>query len=820
MSKQSYDKFTKQQLIDELNKMQRKVNKVKKLEENYKTILQELENSEAGFKEIFESRNDSIFLMDKDKFIDCNKRTLELFGVTRKQIIGKSPQLFSPEKQPDGSNSSDKAHEYINLTYQGIPQFFEWTHKKNDGTIFETEVSLTRIRLSQKYWVLAIVRDISERKKSELNQSAVYEIAAATISVDNLNEIFIKIHEIVGKLIPANNFYIALYDEKIDLFTFPYFVDEEDDPPGPMKLGNTLTEYVYRTGEPLFATPEIMKELEDKGEIGMVGTPSNYWIGVPLKTNEQSIGVLAVQSYHDDQILTKKDKDILVFVSSQIAMAINRVGTKNALKVSEERYRSFYNETPVMLQTIDNDYRLTSVSNYWLKMLGYEREEVIGKKFYDFVTDETKHYILNSLLPKYQKMEFIDDAPSQFLKKNGDILDILISAISDKDSSGKIIESHAVLIDITKKRRIEKALEIEKMYFEELFQTAPEAMVILDYESNILRVNKEFTYMFGYKENEVLGKNVDELLTTPELRNEASEITAAVQDGEKISMETVRLRRDGSYVHVSILASPIQMKGEKLAVFGIYRDITERKVVEEKIKEYNEELKSLNQDKDKFFSIVAHDLKSPFTALLGYSEVIALECEELSIDELKEFSTNIHDVAKNVNDLLNNLLDWSRIQTGRLKFEPEKLNLHELSQKVCGLFFDYAKRKNVELTNKVAEEVYINGDRNMVYTILRNLTSNALKFTNSGGSINISSARNGNNIEISVTDSGVGIPADVLDKLFQSDSQHTTLGTEKEQGTGLGLRLCKEMVNKHGGEISVTSVIGEGSKFTFTIPVD
>ena len=307
-------------------------------------------------------------------------------------------------------------------------------------------------------------------------------------------------------------------------------------------------------------------------------------------------------------------------------------------------------------------------------------------------------------------------------------------------------------------------------------------------------------------------------MTTPELREEASNITDTVRDGEKVSYETYRYRKDGSTVQVSILASPIISEGEKLAVFGIYRDITVRKEAEAKINEYNEELKALNQDKDKFFSIVAHDLKSPLTALLGYSEVIAQECEELTLDEIREFSTNIHDVAKNVNDLLSNLLDWSRIQTGRLKYEPEMLNLYEISEKVCGLFYDYAKRKQVELHNHIPDDLEISGDRNMIYTILRNLTSNALKFTKSCDQIKINAERTNSHIKISVADSGVGIPKEVLEKLFRTDTHHTTLGTEKEQGTGLGLRLCKEMVNRHGGEISVSSVLGEGSTFTFTVP--
>ncbi|MFC2133944.1 PAS domain S-box protein [Bacteroidota bacterium] len=818
MSESEINKLTKSELIEIIHNLERKVRRLHRLDKKYKSTLQELENSESEFQAIYESANDGIFLIDQDIFIGCNKKALEMFGCTKDDIIGQTPGFFSPSLQPNGESSNELALERIELAYEGKSHFFEWKHTKFDKSEFDAEVSLNRVELSKKFYVLAIVRDISERKKSELLQNAIYDISETTLSAPNLSYLFEKIHEIIGRLIPANNIYIAIYEENIDKFTFPYFVDEEDDPPGPLKLGKTLTEYVYRTGQPLYANPEVMKKLEDDGEIELVGSPSEFWVGVPLKTNNATLGVLAVQSYHKDQILTLKDKDMLVFVSSQIAMAINRVKTENALKASEESYRSFYNDTPVMLQSIDKDGRLISVSNYWLWMMGFTRKEVLGRKFYDFVTEESKRKIISEILPKFLNHGIIKDAHAQIITKNGTILDILFSAISEINSEGDVVRADAVLIDITNKLKTEKALEIEKKYFEELFSTAPEAMVILDLKSNILRINREFTNLFGYDEDEAIGKPVDMLLTNEELRKEANEMTRKVKDGEKVNCETVRIKKDGHPVHVSILGSPIISEREKLAVFGIYRDITVRKEAEEKIQKFNEELSALNKDKDKFFSIVAHDLKSPFTALLGYSEVISQECEDLTKEEIREYSTNLHNVARNIFDLLNNLLDWSRIQTGKLKYEPEDINLLEISQMVSGLFSDYAKKKKVELINDIPDQLIVNGDRNMIYTILRNLTSNALKFTKSGGEIKISAEDMEKHIEVSVEDNGVGMTDKVLEKIFHTDSHHTALGTEKEKGTGLGLRLCKEMVNIHGGDISATSIVNEGSKFTFTIP--
>jgi len=244
----------------------------------------------------------------------------------------------------------------------------------------------------------------------------------------------------------------------------------------------------------------------------------------------------------------------------------------------------------------------------------------------------------------------------------------------------------------------------------------------------------------------------------------------------------------------------------------------DKKRNEEKLKKYSDELRELVASKDKFFSIVAHDLKSPFTALLGYSEVMANEYSDMSIDELGEFAVNMNDVAKKTYSLLENLLEWSRIQTGRMKYNPENLVLYQISQQVVDLFYDNAKKKGVILKNRTNPIHEIFADSNMVFTILRNLVSNAIKFTKEGDEVMILSKDDDSQIEICIKDTGVGMHADDLDKLFRIDVHHSEIGTEKEKGTGLGLVLCKELVEKNGGKIWVKSKLNEGSEFFLTLP--
>ncbi len=238
------------------------------------------------------------------------------------------------------------------------------------------------------------------------------------------------------------------------------------------------------------------------------------------------------------------------------------------------------------------------------------------------------------------------------------------------------------------------------------------------------------------------------------------------------------------------------------------------------------DLQKLNASKDKFFSIVAHDLKGPFQPLLGLSELIPIMVDSGSPQEIKEMGESINRSAKNVYTLLENLLQWSRLQMGRMEYAPTRLKLREIAAGTINLLNDFATTKGVHLVNTAPNYIFVYADENMLHTILRNLTSNAIKFTRPQGAVTISARRiedadQANSfIEASVADTGVGISPENAAKLFKIDEHITTLGTAKEQGTGLGLILCREMVEKNGGRIWVESVVGQGSTFRFTIPLN
>lgn len=243
--------------------------------------------------------------------------------------------------------------------------------------------------------------------------------------------------------------------------------------------------------------------------------------------------------------------------------------------------------------------------------------------------------------------------------------------------------------------------------------------------------------------------------------------------------------------------------------------------LEEKVKIRTAELEFANATKDKFFSIIGHDLKGSFNTLIGFSEILIEDFEELDNEGKLNFLNRIKRLSENAYRLLQNLLDWARMQTGRINYDPEFFDLGYITKDIVEMQQDHAGSKGISMVCDIPEDTYVFADKNMIHTILRNLSSNSLKFTNEGGEVKISSTPSKfrkNAVDIAVIDNGIGMSKDKLSKLFKISEKVKTYGTAKEEGTGLGLILCREFIEKNKGEIRVESTPGEGSKFIFTLP--
>jgi signal transduction histidine kinase len=260
-------------------------------------------------------------------------------------------------------------------------------------------------------------------------------------------------------------------------------------------------------------------------------------------------------------------------------------------------------------------------------------------------------------------------------------------------------------------------------------------------------------------------------------------------------------------------------RGDLLGKIFIFRDITERKKSEEALKQSEKNLIELNEIKNRFFSILSHDLRSPFSGLLGFVEILKEDYQTMPDSERESFISEIDVTVKNIYSFLEDLLEWSRLNMGSFQADIESVNLYNEVENVFTLLKYNAKRKCIIMVNELNASDFALGDSSMVKLLLRNLISNAIKFSHEGDRIRVYAKKSDSQIEISVEDTGTGIPPEALPKLFRLDVKYTTPGTANERGSGIGLVLCKEIVDKLGGNIKVKSELGKGSIFTFSLPL-
>lgn len=508
---------------------------------------------------------DSIYFKDIDsRFIKANKATLTKMGLSSfDELLGKTDfDIFCDEH----AQLAKKDEEEIIKSRTSIINKIEkeiW----RDGKV--TWASTTKIPLIDEndvvYGTFGITRDITELKKAEDIKDALFKISTAVTSLNNINVLYEFIHKSISELMSAENLYIALYHQETDTVSFPYFVDQVDEPPIERKAGRGLTEYILRSGKAHLINAELDLKLREAGETSLIGEPTQIWLGVPLNVEGKTIGAIVVQDYSDSTTYSDEEKEILIYVSEQIALAIDK-------------------------------------------------------------------------------------------KRN-----------------------------------------------------------------------------------------------------------------------------------------------------------------EEKIIQYSEELKETNAAKDKFFSIIAHDLKSPFHGLLGLTRMIVEEYNSMSESEVKSYLQIIKESTESTYKLIENLLEWSRLESGKMKYNPALQNMFMIVEDTRILLNQNARMKNINLRNKLGHQSFVWGDDTMLQSLVQNLISNAIKFTPTNGIIEVTENQFDGYIEYTVSDTGIGIKESDIEKLFRIDMSFSTKGTQQEKGTGLGLVLCKEIVNIHGGQISVQSKISEGTKIIFTL---
>lgn len=503
----------------------------------------------------------------------------------------------------------------------------------------------------------------------------------------------------------------------------------------------------------------------------------------------------------------------------QLSHSLNeKEGIQKALRERETLYRVTLNASPDGIILTDLEGNVTMASPSAIKILACTEGECIGnKKIYSFVVpDDWDRLKLNTDKLIHGGKPQINEYSG--MRADGSFFDIEITGDLIKDENGNPSGVVYDMRDITDRNRTEIKLQESEQRYRLLVENANEGILVAQGEK-LKFVNPMMLQISGYTMDEILSSPFIEFVHKDDhhkvVGNYIKRLNSEYVDA-RYQFRVLTKNQGIKWVEVS--GASIDWDG-KPATFNFMTDITERKIAEQEIAYKNEELINLNAEKDKLFSIIAHDLRSPFSSFMSYTEMMVEHLYNMSIQEIQEMAVEMKKSAFNLYNLLENLLEWSRMQSGLTSFVHSPFLLKPKISESMALLLQAASKKGIEISNHIPENLIVNADANMLNSIVRNLASNAIKFSNKGGTINLNARPlNSDYVEISIRDTGIGMNNGLIEKLFKLTKETGRIGTEGEPSTGLGLLLCKGFIEKHGGQIWAESEEGKGTIFYFTLP--
>ncbi len=495
---------------------------------------------------------------------------------------------------------------------------------------------------------------------------------------------------------------------------------------------------------------------------------------------------------------------------------------KNEEKKKEDfalrKLKTAIEKTEASIVITDSEGKIEYANPFFSELTGYQPEDYLGETPRILKSDAHEPAYYEEL---WQTITSGQTWSGEFYnkKKNGDYYWEYSTISPVLNEVGKITNFVAVKTDITSLKKLNEELqtakeeaEESKMRFEALHNASFGGIGIHDM-GIILDCNKGLADMTGYSAEELIGMN-GLLLIAKESRDL---VMKKVNSGADKPYEVFGLRKSGEVYPLRLEGRNIPYKGKTVRVVE-FRDITQRKEYEHTIEMQNRKLQILNADKDRFISILAHDLKNPMGGLLGLTELLARNARDYDSEKIENFCKYINQTAQSIFNLLDDLLAWVRTQSGKTPYNPQNINLKSLYDEVMAVLNSMAQTKKINVQCQIAVDLTVFADKDMLKTVLRNLISNAIKFTNNEGNINIYAMPEDDGVVIRVSDTGIGISPELKTQIFNEFNNQSRAGTANESGTGFGLLLCKEFVSKHGGSIWVESSEGKGSDFYFKLP--
>lgn len=740
-----------------------------------------LKESELRYQTLFEKSKEPIAILHNGYHTDCNQAALDALKIKSKAEFQKfTPWDVSPKYQPDGRSSKEKAMTMMNIALEKGHKEFDWVHKDTLSKSILFNVLLTKVFISEKVLIYAIFRDITKQKEAEI---------ALKKSEARFKELFIN-SPVAYQSLDQNGNFLYVNAEFTKLINY----DTKE------ILGKKFGDYWIRKNRSQFQ--ESFDNFCKKGEVSS-----------------------------ELQLQTKAGKEITVLLNGRVQRDSqgNFVRTHCVLhniskrKEQEEELKSLSNK-------LSKAQSIASVGHFeWYPDTG----DVIGSDEYYRIFNSTSidHNSFNDFIQTVEP----DDREKvrsalEIAIKNKDYYDVEYRLISQGgvqkfvhavgeftfDNKGNPTYLLGIVHDITKQKEDERKIKENEQHLKTIFNVA-QVGIVLTKNRKISFAIQFFLDLLKLKPEEVINKNA--LIIYPSIEDYEKLGKAKFPMLKKYgiaSVETILKTKNDRILNVLMNSSFYNGKNEDEGIISVIADVTEQKHSEQK-------LLTANATKDKFFSIIAHDLKGPLNSVMGLTSLLTDNYENNNEEQKRTIISHISTSVKITHQLLDNLLTWSRSQSGKIKYTPERIWVKDYVLEAISMAQNIADSKDIEISCSINQDLYVIADKQTIDTVLRNLLSNAIKFTKRKGAISISAKMiktddQENKVEISVKDNGVGIPKVILDDLFNITSNVSIKGTENEAGTGLGLILCKEFTENNGGEIWAKSELGKGASFNFTLP--
>jgi PAS domain S-box-containing protein len=742
-----------------------------------------LQESEERFRSIVENSHDGIMILDSAYRLSyANDELCRISGYSREEAIGQDFRKFLDEE-----SKQLVAERYLQRQRgEKVPPRYEFNIIRKDGQKRRVEVSSSIIKDSAgEVKTVAQVLDITEHKQAE--QALADEVTRRRILVDQSMDGIVVLDE-DARVVEANQRFAEMLgytpEEVLKLHTWDW--DKNFPPERLLEMGRQVDEKGFHL------------ETQHHRKDGSV-------IDVDISSNG---AVVAGQK--------------LIFCACRDV---------TARRQAEELYRTLANSSPVGVYIVQ-DGKFVFVNPQFQKYTGFSEDELMGKESLLLVHPEDRERVRESAV-EMLKENRLTPYELRYIVKNGETL-WATETVTPIHYKGK----RATLgnfMDITEHKQSEEALRQSKERLRTMFESATDGILVIDLNGVINEVNQRAVNMHGYKsKGELFGKSAAKLVAPGEREKIATNMRQAVKQGKLESVEYTLLKADGTEFPGELSTSALRdASGKAVGHITIVRDITERKQMEQQLKRQMEELrvayeklKELDQLKDNFLSTVSHELRTPLTSIKSFSEIL------LSYDEdketQKEFLTIINQESNRLTRLINDFLDLSKIEAGRMQWETIELSLDEVIQTALNA----TQALTIETNLKVGADIEphlptVWCDKDRLVQVVTNLLSNAIKFTPEGGTIKVKAQlQNGHKpkqdadaVMVSVSDSGIGIAQKDQQSVFEKFKQVGDTLSNKPKGTGLGLPICKEIIEHYGGRIWLESELGKGSTFFFTLPI-